>query len=311
MTVIEALIEQAKSVSHKGHLATYIPALANTPKDLFAVYIIDEHGELFCSGDYNYSFTLQSISKVMSFIVAAEKIGLDQVLEKVDVEPTGDPFNSIVRLEVTEKGKPFNPMINAGAITIASLLPGDSVKRRVQSVTDFLSHVTGQEHKVNEEVYQSELETAYRNRAIANYLKANDYLVGRVEEALETYLQLCSIEFTTKDLAKFGLFLASNGQSINTNKRCISKKTAQFTKALMMTCGLYNASGKYAATVGFPMKTGVSGGVLCTIRDGQIEQLKGSIGIGVFSPAIDEVGNSVAGMHFLQSLSETYDLSVF
>lgn len=162
---------------------------------------------------------------------------------------------------------------------------------------------------MNQEVYESELATAFRNRAIANYLKANDYLVGTVEEALQTYLQLCSLEFTTKDLAKFGVFLASGGHSKDSS--FISKKTAQFTKALMMTCGLYNASGKYAATVGFPMKTGVSGGVLCTIRNGQIEHLKGNIGIGVFSPLIDDVGNSVAGMRFLQKLSEAYDLSVF
>lgn len=305
------MIEKAKTFSHEGQLASYIPALANQNKDLFAVYMIDEKGEIFSYGDVNHLFTLQSISKVMSFIVAAEKLGLDKVLEKVDVEPTGDPFNSIVRLEVVEKGKPFNPMINAGAITVASLLPGKSVEARVQLVLDFLSKVTGRIHQINQEVYESELETAFRNRAIANYLKANDYLVGTVDEALETYLQLCAIEVTTEDLAKFGLFLASNGHSDDDTKALISNKIAQFTKALMMTCGLYNASGKYAATVGFPMKTGVSGGVLCTIRNGEIEHLKGNIGIGVFSPMIDDVGNSVAGMHFLRELSEVYHLSVF
>lgn len=305
------MIEKAKPISQEGHLADYIPALANQNKDLFAVYMIDEKSEVLSYGDVNYLFTLQSISKVMSFIVAAEKLGLDKVLEKVDVEPTGDPFNSIVRLEVAEKGKPFNPMINAGAITVASLLPEKSVEARVQLVLDFLSKVTGRTHHVNQEVYESELETAFRNRAIANYLKANDYLVGTVDEALETYLQLCAIEVTTEDLAKFGLFLANNGHFGNESKGLISKKTAQFTKALMMTCGLYNASGKYAATVGFPMKTGVSGGVLCTIRNGEIEHLKGNIGIGVFSPMIDDVGNSVAGMHFLKELSEVYHLSVF
>lgn len=228
--MIETLIEQAKSVSHEGHLANYIPALAKTRKDLFAVYMMDEHGGIFSYGDYDYSFTLQSISKVMSFIVAAEKIGLEKVLEKVDVEPTGDPFNSIVRLEVAEKGKPFNPMINAGAITVASLLPGESVEERVRSVTKFLSKITGRIHHVNQEVYESELATAFRNRAIANYLKANDYLVGTVEEALQTYLQLCSLEFTTKDLAKFGVFLASGGHSKDSS--FISKKLLNLRKPL-------------------------------------------------------------------------------
>lgn len=309
--MIEEMIEKAKKRSHEGQLASYIPELANQQKDLFAAYIIDENGETLKFGDDQFKFTLQSISKVMSFIVAAESLGLDKVLEKVDVEPTGDPFNSIIRLEVAEKGKPFNPMINAGAITVASLLPEQNVERRVQLVTDFLSQVTGHVHVINQKVYQSELNTSYRNRAIANYLKANDYLAGTVEEAIETYLQLCSIEFSTEDLAKFGLFLAENGLKLNNNNPIISCKTAQISKALMMTCGLYNASGKYAATIGFPMKSGVSGGVLATIQNGQIEHLKGRMGIGVFSPMIDDYGNSVAGMHFLQSLSEQYQLSVF
>lgn len=309
--MIQSMIEQAKTFSKTGKLASYIPALANQSKELFAVYVIDEHGDTIKFGDYNHPFTMQSISKVMSFIVAAEQLGLQKVLDKVDVEPTGDPFNSIVRLEVTEKGKPFNPMINAGAITVASLLPGESVEERVKSVTDFLTQITGSTHQINKEVYQSELETAYRNRAIANYLKANDYLEGNVEEVLKVYLQLCSIEITTEDLAKVGVFLANNGVALNEHQPLITRKVAQFTKALMMTCGLYNASGKYAATVGFPMKSGVSGGILCTIPNGQIEQLNGRIGIAVFCPLIDGVGNSVGGMHFLQKLSEEYDLSVF
>lgn len=309
--MIQSIFEKVKNEPQEGKLADYIPALANQSKDLFAAYMIDEEGQVLKFGDYEVSITLQSISKVMSFIVAADQLGLDRVLEKVDVEPTGDPFNSIVRLEVAEKGKPFNPMINAGAITVASLLPGNNVETRVKTVTDFISQVTGREHFVNQEVFESEMGTAYRNRAIANYLKANDYLRGTVEEALETYLQLCSIEVTTEDLAKFGLFLANDGQLLNENKKLITRKTAQFSKALMMTCGLYNASGKYAATIGIPMKSGVSGGVLCTVQNGQIEHLKGHIGIGVFSPMIDEIGNSVKGMSFLQQISDHYALSVF
>lgn len=309
--MISSIIKNAKEASHVGQLASYIPALANQQKELFSVYMVDEHGQVLKFGDYNHLFTLQSISKVMSFIVVAERLGISKVLEKVDVEPTGDPFNSIVRLEVAEKGKPFNPMINAGAITIASLLPGDTVEERVQLVLEFLSQITGKKHTINEEVYKSEFETANRNRAIAYYLKANEYLEGEVEDVLKVYLQLCSIEFTSEDLARFGLFLARNGLIPNEEKPLISRKTSQFTKALMMTCGLYNASGKYAATVGFPMKTGVSGGVLCTIPNGKIEQLQGRIGIALFSPLIDGVGNSVAGMYFLQQLSDQYDLSVF
>jgi glutaminase len=310
-SVIRSIIEKVITNSQDGELASYIPELANQSTDKFAASFIDENGNVLNYGDFNYKYTLQSISKVMSFIVTAEHVGLQKVLEKVDVEPTGDPFNSIVRLEDTVRSKPFNPMINAGAITVASLLPGKGADMRVKSVTDFLTQITGHEHTVNRVVYQSEIETAYRNKAIDNFLKANNYLEGTVDEAIETYLQLCSIEVSTEDLAKFGLFLANDGILLNSNKRLISHKTSQFTKALMMTCGLYNASGKYAATIGMPMKSGVSGGVVCTVQNGQIEHLQGHIGIAVFSPLIDEIGNSVIGMDFLQSISEQYNLSVF
>lgn len=202
-------------------------------------------------------------------------------------------------------------MINAGAITIASMLPGKSVKDRIDYVVDFLHRITGSPHQINEAVYHSEMKTTHRNRAIAYYLKANDYLLGDVEEAVETYIHLCSHEVSTKNLAKIGLMLAGNGLYPLTNEKFITDKTAKVTKALMTTCGLYNASGKYAASIGIPMKSGVSGGVLCTVSNGMIEQLEGEIGIGVYSPGIDHIGNSVAGMKFLEKLSLKYDLSIF
>lgn len=305
------IANEAKTYTEKGKPAAYIPELALQSVKQFAACIVDENGNYFEVGNTETHFTLQSISKVISFIVACEHYGLQFVLDKVDVEPTGDPFNSIIRLESTAPGKPFNPMINAGAITVASMLPGESVKDRIDYVVDFLKRITDSPHQINEAVYRSEIKTTHRNRAIAYYLKANDYLLCDVEEAVETYIRLCSLEVSTKDLAKIAIMLAGNGVHPLTNEKFITPKTAKVTKALMTTCGLYNASGKYAASIGIPMKSGVSGGVLGTVSNGKVEHLEGKLGIGVYSPGIDDIGNSVAGMKFIEKLSLTYDLSIF
>ncbi|WNS75462.1 glutaminase A [Bacillus sp. DTU_2020_1000418_1_SI_GHA_SEK_038] len=309
--MLEQITNEAKAYTKRGKPASYIPVLALQSVDQFAACIIDQNGNYFAAGNIEAQFTLQSISKVISFIVACEYHGLQFVLDKVDVEPTGDPFNSIIRLESTAPGKPFNPMINAGAITVASMLPGETVKDRIAYVADFLTSITGSPHQINEEVYRSEIETTHRNRAIAYYLKANDYLLCDVEEAVESYIHLCALEVSAKDLAQLGLMLAGDGVHPLTNKKIITPTTAKVTKALMTTCGLYNASGKYAASIGIPMKSGVSGGVLCTVSHVKVEQLEGKLGIGVYSPGIDDIGNSVAGMKFIEKLSQTYDLSIF
>ncbi|MFB5283300.1 glutaminase A [Peribacillus sp. Hz7] len=309
--MLEQITNEAKTYTKEGKPAFYIPVLALQSVEQFAACIVDENGNYFEVGNTDELFTLQSISKVINFMVACEYHGLQFVLDKVDVEPTGDPFNSIIRLESTAPGKPFNPMINAGAITVVSMLPGKTAKDRVAYVADFLSRITGSTHQVNEAVYCSEIETTHRNRAIAHYLKANDYLLCDVEETLEAYIRLCSLEVSTKDIAKIGLMLAGNGAYPLTDEEFITRNTAKVTKALMTTCGLYNASGKYAASIGIPMKSGVSGGVLCTVSKGRVEHLEGKLGIGVFSPGIDDIGNSVAGMKFIERLSQTYDLSIF
>lgn len=309
--MLTEIANEAKTYMKRGKPASYIPELALQSVEQFAACIIDQNGNYFEAGNTKTPFTLQSISKVINFIVACEHYGLQSILDKVDVEPTGDPFNSIIRLENTAPGKPFNPMINAGAITVASMLPGDSVKGRIDYVVDFLNRITDSPHQINEAVYHSEIKTTHRNRAIAYYLKANDYLLCDVEEAVETYIRLCSLEVSTKDLAKIGIMLAGNGVHPLTNEKFITPKTAKVTKALMTTCGLYNASGKYATSIGIPMKSGVSGGVLGTVSNGKVEHLEGKLGIGVYSPGIDDIGNSVAGMKFIEKLSLTYDLSIF
>jgi len=286
-----------------GKVASYIPALAAANSDLFAVSLLSAEQEIEL-GDCTETFTLQSVVKVISFMVAANHHGIEEIMNYVDVEPTGDSFNSIVRLE-GHNNKPFNPMINAGAITIASLLPGETMYEKVKSVTTYLEKMIGKKVHINNEIYLSEYQSADYNRAIAYILQANGFLKSDVEEALQVYLQLCSISVDVTDLAKMGYYFATNGKD---SEACCNKEVINIAKALMLTCGMYNASGKFAAFVGLPAKSGVSGAIIAVVRNGEIEQLQGPIGIGIYGPAIDQVGNSVAGIDFLMNLSKEYDL---
>ena len=308
---LEKLVQQALPYHTEGKAVDYIPALSNKRLDQLSVCIIDETGRKFLAGDASVLFGLQSISKVLNFVWACHNYGLHKVLKLVDVEPTGDSFDSIKRLESSEVGKPFNPMINAGAISVASVLPGETAEERIQGMLNFIEVLSGEKCTVNEEVFESEWGTAYRNRALANYLKSDGYLIGSVEVALKTYLRLCAIEVDVETLAKIGLVIANDGYDPLTKQQVIDKQIMKVTKALMTTCGMYNASGKFAAFVGIPAKSGVSGGIMGAVPHGKIENLEGALGIAVYSPAIDDVGNSVAGMKFLEMLSLNYEVGVF
>ncbi|MER2028903.1 MAG: glutaminase A [Solibacillus sp.] len=303
MNKLQNIYEQAKQMTAGGKVASYIPALAAANSDLFAVSLLSAEQEIEL-GDCTETFTLQSVVKVISFMVAANHHGIEEIMHYVDVEPTGDSFNSIVRLE-GHNNKPFNPMINAGAITIASLLPGETMFEKVKSVTTYLEQMIGKKVHINNEIYFSEYQSADYNRAIAYILQANGFLKSDVEEALQVYLQLCSISVNVSDLAKMAFYFATNGKE---SEACCNKEVINIAKALMLTCGMYNASGKFAAFVGLPAKSGVSGAIIAIVRNGEIEQLKGPIGIGIYGPAIDQVGNSVAGTDFLMHLSKDYDL---
>jgi glutaminase len=311
---IDKWVEQFRSFSSQGKCASYIPALKNVDPSQLGIFIIGPDGTTMKAGDFESSFTMQSLSKVISFISACLDFGISYVLERVDVEPTGDPFNSIIRLEVDKTGRPFNPMINAGAITVSSLLGGKSPQEKLDSLLSLLEKIVGKRLMINQEVFQSEWQTAHRNRSIAYYLKATGYLECTVEEALEVYLKQCSIEVTTEDIAMIGLVLAQDGYHPIRKERIFSKEVARLTKALMVTCGMYNASGKFAASVGLPAKSGVAGGILGAVppraRSRDVPFPDGC-GIGVYGPAIDEYGNSVAGVMLLKHIAMEWDYNIF
>ncbi len=311
---LEDWVIHYRSLATEGQTASYIPALAKVNPSQLGICIVGPNGTMIKSGDWEVSFTLQSISKVISFIAACLERGISYVLERVDVEPTGDAFNSIIRLEMHKPGKPFNPMINAGAITVASLLPGESVEKKLESLYILLEKLVGKRPTINEEVFQSEWQTAHRNRALAHYLKETGFLETEVEEALEIYFKQCSIEVTTEDIAMIGLVLAQDGYHPMRKEQILPKEVARITKALMLTCGMYNASGKFAAFVGIPAKSGVSGGIMVSAPPrGRSRELPfpDGCGIGIYGPAIDVYGNSTSGSMLLKHIAQRWDLNIF
>ncbi|MDR6226332.1 glutaminase [Desmospora profundinema] len=306
-------VETFRPYSTEGKCATYIPALAEANPEHLGICVASEGGQALKAGEWNVPFTMQSISKAISFMAACSIHGIEQVMERVDVEPTGDAFNSIVRLEAHKPGKPFNPMINAGAITVTSLLPGKNAIEKLEPVIDLLEDILDYRPPLNESVFKSEWETAYLNRSLAYYLKQNGVLASPVEEALEAYSRQCSIQITAEDLAKIGLVLANDGLHPYKGTQVVPRKITKITKALMLTCGTYNASGRLAAFVGVPTKSGVAGGILSAIppRGRNNGPFSHGCGIGIYGPAIDEVGNSVSGILLLKEMVEQWDLNIF
>lgn len=247
---------------------------------------------------------MQSISKVITLILALEQNGFDSVFTKVGLEPTGDAFNSTVRLDHLTNNKPFNPMINAGAIAVTSTIRGATLEERKRVSIDFARRLTGNPQlDVDYEVFLSETETGFKNRAIIYLMRSNNIIEGDCEEHLELYFLLCSLACSCRDLAVFAATLANNGVSPITGEQLIQPRTVKLVRSLMVTCGMYDYSGEFAATVGLPSKSGVGGGIIsCAI---------GRCGIATYGPSLDDKGNSIGGLKMLEYLSENMDLNMF
>lgn len=301
---LKEIVDRNREKIQLGSLPTYIPELSKANKDALGIYISQLDGVEYGAGDYEYKFTIQSISKVITLIIALEDWGPDYVFEKVGMEPTGDAFNSMMKLEIVRPSKPFNPMINAGAIAVTSMIKGRSVEEKTERIIDFFKVITKNPNlKINESIYISEKKTGDRNRAMAYFMKDVGVIKEDVEEALDIYFKQCSIEVTCVDIARIGLFLSNDGMLVETGKQLINPKYSKIAKAFMATCGMYDASGEFAINVGIPSKSGVGGGIMAVVP--------GKMGIGVVGPALDKKGNSIAGIGVLQDLSRTLDLSIF
>ncbi|WP_047980429.1 glutaminase [Ornithinibacillus contaminans] len=300
--------------TEEGEVASYIPILSKANPNHLGITIHGKNGMIIRSGDVDVPFTIQSISKVISFVVACMERGVGYVLDRVDVEPTGEAFNSIMHLEMKSLNKPFNPFVNAGALTVSSMLNGKTADEKLNPMFELLEKMIGYRPSINEEVYQSENASSARNRAIGYYLIETGFLESDLEITLETYFKQCSIEITVDDLAKIGLILACDGQDPSNEEEIIPRQIARIAKALMLTCGMYDASGKFATYVGIPAKSGVSGGIVAVapprVRHATFPFIEGC-GIGVFGPSLEERGNSIAGMKLLKHIASQWDLSIF
>jgi len=301
---LEQAVNKARKHVHEGKVASYIPELAKSDPNQLGAAIVLMDGSVITAGDTKTRFTLQSIAKLFSLAIALIDHGCDEVFSRVGMEPTGDPFNSIMKLEAIKPHKPLNPMINAGAIAVCDMVEGKGSEDKMERILSLLRKMTGNPKIcVNDSVYLSEKKSANRNRALAYFMKDSGVLKGDVEETLDFYFRHCSIEVTTQDMAWMAIVLAADGAHPVTGERLIDASIARICKTFMVTCGMYNASGEFAIQVGIPAKSGVAGGIMASVPK--------QMGIGVYSPGLDEKGNSLAGVKLLRELSQMWHLSIF
>ena len=301
---LKKLVDEAIKYTSEGKVADYIPELGKAnPHDL-SIAINYPDGKCMSAGNIDKKITLQSISKVISLALVLMERGDRYVFERVGMEPTGDPFNSMIKLETVDPGKPLNPMINAGALVVTHMIKGNSVEERFQRLLSFIRELAGDpDITYNHKVAHSEFETAYLNRSLCYFLKQHHTITEDVETLMDLYTKQCAIEMNCLDLARIGMIFAMDGVDPQNGKVVIPEHIARICKTFMVTCGMYNASGEFAIKIGIPAKSGVSGGIMGAVP--------GKFGIGIFGPALDEKGNSIAGMKLLESLSSNYKLSMF
>jgi glutaminase len=292
---LRAIFEKV-ATSTDGTVADYIPALAEANPDWFGVSLTTVDGHRYDLGDSDVRFTIQSISKPFVFGLALDEYGVEGVQHRVGVEPSGDPFNAI-EVDV-ESGRPYNPMVNTGAILTTSLVPGG-----LAQIRDGLSRFAGRTLPLDERVLESERSTGDRNRAIAYLMRNFGMLEGDVDECLEAYFSQCSLEVDAADLATMSATLANGGVNPLSARRVMREQHVPQVLSVMSTCGMYDYAGEWGYRVGLPAKSGVSGAVLAV--------LPGQFGLAVFSPPLDKHGNSVRGIDFCTALSEQFGLHQF
>ncbi|MEM9257011.1 MAG: glutaminase A [Pseudomonadota bacterium] len=301
----QKLVEDAHAKfkgNNEGANANYIPVLDKVDSSLFGVVIATKDGKLYSAGDVDHSFSIQSVAKPFTAALVMQKVGLGTLRDKIGVEPTGMPFNSIIAIELNSK-RSINPLVNAGAIASVSLLPAKDANDRWNMVLDGFSDFAGEKLELIEEVYVSEAETNYRNRAIANLLYNYGRLYSNPEEALDVYTKQSSIGVNAKQLAMMGATLANGGTNPLTGKAMLDSSYVDELLAIMMMAGFYDEVGIWAYDAGLPAKTGVGGGIVAVVP--------GKMAIVGFSPRLNEAGNSVRSLEAIEYISQQLNLSLF
>ena len=301
LSLVESAYRRCREIQD-GSVADYIPVLAQADPNLFGLCVTGVDGEIQSAGDCSAEFSIQSISKPFVYALVCEAFGHDAVRDRIGVNNTGLPFNSVIAIELND-GHPMNPMVNAGAIATTALAPGETPAEQWASIQLGLSKFAGRPLEVDGEVYRSECETNHRNRAIARLLES----YGRIKldplPVVDVYTKQCALRVTAKDLAIMGATLADGGVNPITGDRVVSAAVCRDTLAVLASTGLYERSGEWLFEIGLPGKSGVSGGMV-TVAPGKA-------GIGVVSPRLDSAGNSVRGQRATAYLSRVLGLNIF
>lgn len=285
-----------------GKNADYIPALAKVPSQLFGITIVTVDGKVISVGDVNTAFSMQSCSKLFTMCLVMQESGADAIMKKINVEPTGEAFNSIRAIEEGD-GRADNPFVNAGAIATVSLVQAENAQERWEKIIRTYNKFAGEELAVLDDIYTSEAATNFRNRGIAHVLFNSGNLYAEPLECTDVYTKQCSVGVTCKQLAVMGGTLANGGVNPVTGERCLDAKYVPQVLSVMTMAGFYDGSGTWAWNAGLPAKTGVGGGIVAVVP--------GRMAIVGFSPPLDSFGNSVRAQKAIQYISEQLGLSIF
>jgi len=299
--IITEIYKSVEAEEDQGQVSSYIPELAQVDSKYFGVYLTTTNHTEFGIGSCYQKFSIQSLAKVLSLSLAYKMLG-EKIWERLGVEPSGTPFNSLVQLE-TDKGIPRNPFINAGALVISDILISELKK----PLTDFLKFVretsNNSELNYSERIAASEKSAGFRNIALCNFIKSFGNIKNHPDEVLDFYFHLCSIEMTCEELSKTYLYLANGGHRISDKHQVLNASQTKRVNAIMQTCGFYDESGEFSFKVGLPGKSGIGGGIIA-IHPGKFS-------IAVWSPRLNEKGNSCKGMKFLEQLTTKTKSSIF
>ena len=299
--IFEDIYTELSKVENKGSVAAYIPELSKIDPNKFGVQLTTVEGNNFSFGDWNERFSIQSIAKVFTYVLAYSRIK-SELWDRVGVEPSGTAFNSLVQLE-NDKGIPRNPFINAGAIVICDILVSELDKPK-EDVLTFIRELSGIDSiNFNSRVAESERSTGFINMALVNFMKSFGNIHNDINEVMDLYFSICSIEMNCMELSKSFLFLANNGVVPYSNKRILSPSRTKRANALMQSCGFYDESGQFTFKVGLPGKSGIGGGIVA------VHPLRYCI--TVWSPPLNPKGNSYKGMLFLEEFTTRTELSIF
>ena len=297
--ILDKIASDVRPFLHKGDIASYIPPLADIPREQFGIALRTVSGDMYRAGDASIPFSVQSIAKIISLTVAIDLVG-ESIWDRVGREPSGTPFNSLVQLE-SEHGIPRNPMINAGALVLLDIIMSNSENARAL-LASFVDNLCSGQVNFDKVVGDAEKATSFRNRALANYLKSFNNLDNEPDDVVDLHCELSSLSLNCVQLCQTFSFLASGGIATD-GSRIATPEQVKRINALLLTCGVYDEAGEYAFRVGLPAKSGVGGGVVAV--------MPGDYVVCVWSPALNSSGNSYCGTYALELLTTRTSTSIF